>query len=205
MEIPVTSEILRSETTDGLLAPLSHSHTVGCVTPTFAANCDCDKCSRSRYRCKACTTSTIGKSYVLSIGNNYAPTGNNPGMAKRPQRGVLERLNEALADKGRPVTQGELAKIAGVKQPSVSLWKKAGPKLQHAIRLALELDVCVEWIYTERPPKRPGPPPDPVALRLWGIWERLSYDIKQQILGYALLNLDDDGGEKKEHRNRPPI
>jgi hypothetical protein len=76
-------------------------------------------------------------------------------MAK--ERSFLDRATEALQEKfprDKP-TQSKLAALAGVKQPSVNDWKEGSPAVDTGVRLALALDVCVEWLYTERGPKRP--------------------------------------------------
>jgi hypothetical protein len=77
-------------------------------------------------------------------------------MAKQ-LRSVYERAMEALEErypKQKP-TQGRLAALAGIKQPSVNDWKTGYPAMDTAVRLAMNLGVCVEWLMTERGPKRP--------------------------------------------------
>lgn len=78
-------------------------------------------------------------------------------MARASGRTVLSRLKEAAADMRKPTTQKYIASLLDIRQPSVSDWNKPGgaPKLEHAVILATKLNVCVEWIYTERGPKRP--------------------------------------------------
>ena len=108
-------------------------------------------------------------------------------MPKRPrERTVWERIAEALEDADRPANQPEAAKICGIEQPSVSDWNKSnkGPALGNALTLAKALNICVEWIYTERGPKRPVPP-EYCADQLWSVWQRLSDTEKASILGYA--------------------
>jgi DNA-binding XRE family transcriptional regulator len=67
-------------------------------------------------------------------------------MGRKPRRSVWDRVKEALSEAGRNATQTEAAKIAGVEQPSVSLWKTGAPSLDNAIALAMALNICVEWI-----------------------------------------------------------
>ncbi len=77
-------------------------------------------------------------------------------MAKQ-LRSVYERAMEALAERfpKEKATQGRLAQVAGVKQPSVNDWKDGYPAMETAVRLASSLGICVEWLLTERGPKRP--------------------------------------------------
>lgn len=116
-------------------------------------------------------------------------------VRKPPHRTFWLRVKEALHDKGWPETQKYAAQIAHVKQPSVSDWNKPGktPELDTAVDLALQLGVCVEWLYTERGPKHPGPPGDKVAQQLWSMWGDLSDDGKRDLLGFARgLQMRDD-------------
>ncbi len=111
-------------------------------------------------------------------------------MANEQEKTPWERIQTALSERGLKPTQDTVAKILRIKQPSVSEWKSRGsaPKLDHAIALATKLNVCVEWIYTGRPPKHPAPPAEPIAQQLWSLWPRLDDDTKQQILGHAQLS-----------------
>lgn len=131
------------------------------------------------------TAPNIGDSYALSIGKPYVAMENNYGMPKKTERSVLDRLVEAMREKGLPTTQVAIAGILGIKQASVSEWKHASPKLEHAAQLAMRLNICVEWIYSERGPKRPGPPAEIAAHKLWDLWGRLDDDMKQRVIGYA--------------------
>jgi hypothetical protein len=88
-------------------------------------------------------------------------------MAKQV-RSVYERAMEALAERypKEKATQGKLAALAGVKQPSVNDWKDAYPSMDTAVRLSLALGVCVEWLMTERGPKRPPDADNPTLALL---------------------------------------
>lgn len=97
----------------------------------------------------------IGFAYEGAIGQSYPWMTHSPRMAK--ERNFLDRATEALRERfprDRP-TQTKLAALAGVKQPSVNDWKTGSPAIDTGVRLALALGVCVEWLYTERGPKRP--------------------------------------------------
>ena len=133
----------------------------------------------------------IGETDILSIGQSYEGSGQTLRVVKRHKvrRTFWARVKEALSDRGLPDTQTYAAKLAGVEQPSVSDWNKPGgfPKLANGIELADQLGVCVEWLYLERGPKRPGRPDDAEAQRLWDLWPRLTEDAKADLVGYAAV------------------
>ena len=108
-------------------------------------------------------------------------------MAPRQMRTFWDRVKEALAEAGLDATQDYAAKIAGIKQPSVAEWNRPDgfPSLPNTVKLALRSGVCVEWLYTERGPKRP-PPADPTAQRLWEIWSRIDDVTKGEIVRLAI-------------------
>jgi DNA-binding XRE family transcriptional regulator len=132
----------------------------------------------------------IGNSYAKSIGRSYATRIQNASVRKNTDRTVWERVKEALNDAGMPPTQAYAAKLLGIRQPSVAEWNqpRGAPTIDNAIALGLRLNVSVDWIYTGREPKRPGPPDDPIAQELWDVWGRLEEAHKQQLLGYARLS-----------------
>lgn len=104
-----------------------------------------------------------------------------------PTRTPWDRIKEAMVNRGMKGTQTECAKLIGVKQPSVSEWaaQETSPSIENAIALAKALNVCVEWILTERGPKRAGPPMEPMAQRLWDLWHRIPPEDRALVLGYA--------------------
>lgn len=70
---------------------------------------------------------------------------------------LSERINEAIADKG--CTASELAKAAGVKEPSVSDWRNKetkSMKAEPALRAAAFLEVSPFWLVLGVGPKRIG-------------------------------------------------
>lgn len=127
---------------------------------------------------------SIGDSYAACIGGPYADRAQNQAVAKETS---FERIKQALLDAGKNGTQEEIAKLAGIKQPSVSEWKNEGttPSLENAIAIGAKLNVCVEWIITGRGPKRPGPPMEPAAQALWDAWPRIPSEDRQQVVGFA--------------------
>jgi hypothetical protein len=88
-------------------------------------------------------------------------------------------------------------------QGSVSLWNKPGgfPTFENTISLANLLNVNVEWLLTERGPKRPLPL-DATAQRLWALWPRLDDVTKGELVGIASgrLRRGDDDTEENYQR-----
>ena len=90
--------------------------------------------------------------------------------SKQPARSATtrtfgDRLLEAASDKGAPTEQERLAKwfadIYGIKTSGAMLNKyrniDAAPRINKCREFAVALGVAVEWLYTERGPKHPGP------------------------------------------------
>jgi transcriptional regulator with XRE-family HTH domain len=98
-----------------------------------------------------------------------------------------DRIREAMHDKGLKGTQKECAALLGVAQPSISEWASgdSSPSMANSITLGKKLNVCVEWILTERGPKRPGPPMEPAAQSLWDLWGRIPREDHQRVVGFA--------------------
>jgi hypothetical protein len=130
----------------------------------------------------------IGLPYRLSIGGSYPALGDYLPMPRTRTRTFLERALEALRERHpreRP-TQTRLAKIAGVSQPAVFEWglPDRAPAHPQVLKLARELNVCVEWLYTERGPKHPqkaADSPEPFLQT----WENLDPETKRQLERYA--------------------
>lgn len=79
-------------------------------------------------------------------------------------------------------TQTRLAALAGVRQPTVNDWKEAYPTMETAVRLAENLNVCVEWLWTERGPKHP---PKSADVPLATVWPELDEDQRTQVERFA--------------------
>jgi hypothetical protein len=185
---PVTRESFCSLRADGEESPFSQPQTVGWLTPMSCASAVCVRLESARYCLSRSMPSNIGESYTASIGQSYPVFRDTQEVHRRPKkRTVWERVKEALHDASLPATQAEAAKIAQVKQPSVSDWNKQEgyPEMANAVRLAERLNVCVDWILTGREPKKPGPPAEPLAQELWGLWAHLDEDTKRDLLGFA--------------------
>lgn len=131
---------------------------------------------------------SIGLPYEKAIGRSYGLVTHNWGMAKPRERTFLDRALEALKERyprERP-TQTRLAKITGVSQPAVFEWGLPGRAPDHAkvLKLATELNVCVEWLYTERGPKNPQKATDSPEPFLRD-WDKLDPEVRRQIARYA--------------------
>jgi len=134
--------------------------------------------------------SSIGISYVPSIGKTYANAGHSSQVAKIHDPKFWKRVVEALKGIGIDDNQQTaVARLIGVKQPSVHEWEAGTsmPSIANVTKLALKTNVAVEWLYTSRGAKHPGPPMEPVAERLWSAWGRLSDDEKAELAGYAAV------------------
>jgi transcriptional regulator with XRE-family HTH domain len=103
------------------------------------------------------STDAIGITYHNAIGHSN-PVFEHAWDMPKQLRSVYDRAMEALVErfpKEKP-TQARLAQVAGIKQPSVNDWKEGYPTMDTAVRLSTALGVCVEWLLTERGPKRPA-------------------------------------------------
>lgn len=141
---------------------------------------------------------SIGQTNIPSIGHTCSHWRQTARVVKTRDEldTVWLRVRTALREKGMAGTQAEAAKIAGVKQPSVSEWNQPGhyPTIESAVKLAERLGVCVEWIITGRGPKRPGTALDLYADRLMQLWAELTLEARQQIVGYAEVVRRGGGG-----------
>ena len=81
--------------------------------------------------------------------------------------GFAKRLKEALTDQREEERGGgaRLARICRVSSAAASKWLSGDslPHMTHAMQMAEELEVCVEWLLTGRGPKKP-PGPKTVTL-----------------------------------------
>jgi hypothetical protein len=120
-----------------------------------------------RLKCLHMDCETIGVAYSDAIGHTNSGFQHAFHMAKQ-LRSVYERAMEALTERfpREKPTQGKLAQVAGIKQPSVNDWKDGYPAMETAVRTATALGVCVEWLLTERGPKHPPQSSDPTLAML---------------------------------------
>lgn len=112
----------------------------------------------------------------------------------RHQRTFWSRVEEILLENGEKPSLTAVADMIGIKQPSVSEWKKPGgyPTIENGVKLAQKIRACVEWLYTERGPKRPTPA-DMAAQRLWTLWDRLEDIDKGEVVGVAMARAKPPG------------
>jgi hypothetical protein len=136
-------------------------------------------------KCLHMSPKSIGNDYEHAIGHSDAFFDDPFGMPKK--RTVLDRAMEALEDRfprDKP-TQARLAALAGVKQPSVNDWREGHPSMDTAVRLSENLGICVEWLLTERGPKRPQQVDKSGAEEITGIWQQLDERQRAQLARYA--------------------
>lgn len=128
---------------------------------------------------------SIGNAYWNAIGQTYNDSRHAVVMVK--PRSFLERALEALQERypRQKATQERLAALAGVKQPSVNDWKVGFPAMDTAVRLAENLGVCVEWLFTERGPKYPPKAPRDEIGSLSLIWTQLDDRKKAEVTRFA--------------------
>jgi hypothetical protein len=85
-------------------------------------------------------------------------------MVASPKEAFAKRLQEALTDRGWDERERGraryVANICGLKKESGRKWLEgmSMPTMEHAIQIAEELGVCVEWLLTGRGPKKPPSP-----------------------------------------------
>ena len=143
---------------------------------------------------------SIVDTYTSATGLTYKESRHTSRVSKTT-RTFWARTKEALEEARLPATQVYVAKRLGVRQPSVSEWNVLGgfPTLENAISLARLLNVNVEWLLTERGPKRPLPQ-DATAQRLWDIWTQLDDVTKGELVGIASGRLRrSDDATPEEH------
>lgn len=86
-----------------------------------------------------------------------------------------QRLRDALKDRGQPVTQKQVARRFGVRQPTISgTWAKPGkgPEIALGTRIAAEYHLNIHYLYTGEGAAE-VPPPDPLTQDLLRAWMRI--------------------------------
>jgi len=99
------------------------------------------------------------------------------------KRAFWDRLQEAMKDQKLKPTQKAAGALVGIKQSSTNKWAHGGlPSFEHVVILAIKLHVSVEWLLSERGPKRPL---DTEATYLLDAFARLpSQRLKDKALAY---------------------
>jgi hypothetical protein len=121
----------------------------------------------------------------MSIGTIYCEVRHAVCAVSKPYEGtVLDRAMEAAAEKlkKKKATQKDVAHFAGIQQPSVTEWAFHGPRIAVAERFVKATNVCLEWLYTGRGPKRPPPPINTDLAKVYDNWERLDAKAVGRIL-----------------------
>lgn len=156
---------------------------------------------------------TIGDSYAPSIGQTYPAPEHSHRVPKLHKTGFWDRLVRALRDKGYEDNhQTVVARLIGIRQPSVHLWAKGRtmPSMANVVELASKLGVDANYLLTGAKSKRKSQDVDPTANELLALWPRLTDVTKGRLLGIATESIQgrmrpaDDGGEDQEELQRPP-
>jgi len=139
-------------------------------------------------------STNIGESYAESIGLSYSDVEHDLAMRKAAENPgqvetSLDRIYRAARIKlGREPTQAEIAKAAGVSQPTVSEWRErpgGGPRMKNALRLAAWIGITVDYIYNGTEPMFSGPVQDKRLAALLDAWPHLDEFDQGVLLGEA--------------------
>ena len=134
---------------------------------------------------------SIGETFIPSTGGAYIRARHTLAMAIAGDRSVWTRIQEAMRASGRPDTQIAVAKLLGIRQPSVSEWARgiSRPTTKHFDTLAERTGFATEYLRTARGPKRPPPATagDQQLDELLFIWAKLSGDSRNALLQHAKL------------------
>jgi hypothetical protein len=203
---PVISDRRRRFLPDGVESPLTHSQTVGWVTPTCSAKPVCVVSVSSSQRLSRSMEPNIGQTDKKAIGRTYIPIGQASRMGrprKTQEESFMTRALEVAA-----ITFGEdeatvsnIAAWAGVSQPSASGWK-FGAKIENAVKLAVKINACVEYLYTGRGPMFASAPPNEDLKRLLGYWPQLSAQAQSELAGIAYARATPEPETKPQAKPR---
>lgn len=150
---------------------------------------------------------SIGISYVNTIGQSYAPDEHCSVVAKIHKTGFWGRLVEALNDYGIYENyQTEVAKLIGIKQPSVAEWESGEtmPSMANVVKLAGKINADVQYLYLDKRNKYSIPRRDKEAIELWSLWHLLSPATRGRLLGIAqesIRQAPPSGGSEQLHRS----
>lgn len=122
-------------------------------------------------------------------------------MPRREVSTFWTRLKQGAEDHGfKKVTQTEVARFLGIKQPSVAEWNRPEgfPSLPAGAKLAKRYHLNIHWLYTGQGPKS-VPPPDQETEDMLATWIKLGSKARSRVLAYAHARLDDSEGEPDGH------
>ncbi|HEY3658240.1 MAG TPA: helix-turn-helix transcriptional regulator [Steroidobacteraceae bacterium] len=101
---------------------------------------------------------------------------------------------EALEKNGyKENHQTVVAKLIGIKQPSVHLWAKGRtmPSMSNVVELATKLHVDANWLLTNAKTKKKPHDIDQAASELMAMWPKLSDITKGRLLGIASQSIQE--------------
>lgn len=157
------------------------------------------------------TRRSIVNGYSIAIASNYPEVWQSgyvhnqtsePSTYARIEARMREKWPQQWKSR-RQVPQQAIASLAGVKQPSVAKWKRGGPiDLTVLIRIAVKLDVCVEWLLSGRGPKFPTESSEPMIQELIRIATGLSDTQRMDLLKYARFLLSSSLDERRAAANK---
>lgn len=133
----------------------------------------------------------IGVSFVPSTGATYTPPGDTQDMPKSPASPVWSRIQEAVKASGRVETQEGVARMLGIRQPSVSEWARGvtRPTTKHLEAIGMKTGFAIEYLRTGRGPRRvqPTPADDELLQELMALWSHLTANSRLSVLQHAKL------------------
>lgn len=105
---------------------------------------------------------------------------------------IYDRVIEAHKRAGLPHTQRAIGKSLGRSQGAIGNWKQgvAKPSIDHAITMATNTGVCVEWLLTGRGPMAPGAAPTIQESELLQLFQRLPDTDQASVLEFARFTAD---------------
>lgn len=104
---------------------------------------------------------------------------------------IWGRIIEALEGAKMSTKQVDIAKLCGVKPPSVTEWKRRYiPDFKHIITIAMATGVTVDWLYTGRGRKKPEPPAGSDTAKLIGMLDDLPNGELAEVLKFAEYKKD---------------
>lgn len=134
----------------------------------------------------------IGETDILSIGQTDTRIRQTFYVQKQQNiQTFWDRVKLAMVAKKMKPTQAIAAKIAQRSQATISeIWNKPNGAPEHdvVVRLARELGVCVEWLYTARGDMKPGASFKD-AEQLLSVWNDLSDADRRALTGWALARV----------------
>ncbi len=112
-----------------------------------------------------------------------------PDDPQTPYARIQARMREKWPNRypeGKKIPQRAVAALIGVSQPSAHKWEHGGElEMANAIKIALKLDVCVEWLLTGRGAKFPTEPSEPLLQEIIQAASAMHDTQRMDLLKYA--------------------